>query len=109
MAGAKQRMEDNFNNMSIDELKDIINNKSDDYKPDAIEMVIQILEDRRVEVVRNKPKIKIENSTREVHLTGFNIPFEDMVGFIFKWTLASIPTALFFGLIIYILSTITNQ
>ena len=92
----------------IDELKDIIKNKSDDYKPDAIEMAIQILEDKRVEVVKHKPKIKIEDSTREVHLTGINIPFGEMVEFIFKWTLASIPTALFFGLIIFILSWIIN-
>ena len=109
MSDDNQKMKDNFNNMSIDELKDIIKNKSDDYKPDAIEMAIQILEDRRVKGFKHKPKIQIEDSTREVHLTGINLPFGEMVEFIFKWTLASMPTALFFGLIIFILSWITNK
>ena len=103
------QMIEKFSNMPIRELEDIVNNKSDEYEEEAFRTAKRILKERGVEGDKPKPKIKIEDSTREVHLTGFNIPFEDMVGFIFKWTLASIPTALFFGLIIFILSWITNK
>ena len=103
MADDNQTMVDNFNNMPIEELEDIVNNKSDDYNKDAIKVASRILKERGVAIAKPKPKIKIEDSNREVHLTGINIPFGDMVEFIFKWTFASIPTALFIFVIVYLL------
>ena len=67
MAGDNQKMIDNFNNMPIEELENIVNNKSDDYNKDAIKVAYRILKERGVAVAKPKPKIKIEDSTREVH------------------------------------------
>ena len=49
------------------------------------------------------------HNNQNVTVTDIKMEFGAMVEFIFKWTLASIPTALFFGLIIFILLWITNQ
>jgi len=105
MAGDNQKMIDNFNNMPIEELENIVENyytdKSDEYEMEAIKTAERILKQRRGEKL--KPEIKIEDSTREVHLTGINMPFDDMVIFIFKWTIASIPTAMFIYGIVYLI------
>ena len=47
MAVDNQKMEDNFNNIPIEELVDIVNNKSDDYDKDAIKMAYRILKERQ--------------------------------------------------------------
>jgi len=110
MAGDNQKMIDNFNNMSINSLENIVanyyENISDEYEEQAIKIAERILKERGVE--KPKPEIKIEDSTREVHLTGINIPFGDMVEFIFKWTFASIPTALFIFVIVYLITNALN-
>jgi len=33
-------------------------------------------------------KTTIKNETQEVKITGFNMPFWDMVAFMFKWMIA---------------------
>ena len=101
MAVDKQKMEDNFNNIPIEELVDIVNNKSDDYDKEALNVAYKILKERQG--VESKPtnNIIIEESTRQVHLTDIRMDFGDMVLFIFKWTLASIPTAVVMGFLYY--------
>ena len=112
MADDNQKMIDAFTNMPSEQLEAIVKNKSDDYKEDALKVAYQILKERGASVAnatsvpKAKPKIKIEDSNREVQLTGIDIPFGIMVEFIFKWTIASIPTALFIYLIVYLLMII---
>ena len=43
---------------------------------------------------------KIED--KSVYVKGFRMPFGEMVTFIFKWTMASIPTAIFLAILFLI-------
>ena len=91
MAVDKQKMEDNFNNIPIEELADIINNKPDDYDEDAIKMAYKILKERQWAGSKPTENITIEDATREVHLTDIRMPFMSMVMFMVKWAIATIP------------------
>ena len=50
MADDNQTMVDNFNNMPIEELEDIVNNKSDEYEEEAIRTAKRIFNDRKEEL-----------------------------------------------------------
>ena len=39
---------------------------------------------------------------KSVHVKSFDMPFGEMVAFIFKWTMASIPTAIFLAILFLI-------
>ena len=108
MAGDNQKMIDNFNNMSNTKLENIIanyyENISDEYEEQAIKIAERILKERGVE--KPKPEIKIEDSTREVHLTGINMPFIDMVIFMVKWGIATIPAFIILFIIGFIVAGI---
>ena len=41
-----------------------------------------------------------------VYVKGFRMPFVEMVTFIFKWTMASIPTAIFLAILFLIFTAI---
>ena len=41
-----------------------------------------------------------------VNVKSFDMPFGDMVGFIFKWVMASIPTAIFLAILLAIFTAI---
>ena len=41
-----------------------------------------------------------------VNVKSFDMPFGDMVGFIFKWVMASIPTAIFLAILFGIITAI---
>ena len=41
-----------------------------------------------------------------VYVKGFRMPFGEMVTFIFKWTMASIPTAIFLAILFLIFTAI---
>ena len=45
-------------------------------------------------------------SPRAVHVKSFDMPFGDMVGFIFKWVMASIPTAIFLAILLAMFTAI---
>ena len=47
-----------------------------------------------------------EEKERTVHVKSFDMPFGDMVGFIFKWVMASIPTAIFLAILFAIFTAI---
>ena len=51
-----------------------------------------------------KQEQKIEE--KSVHVKSFDMPFGDMVGFIFKWAMASIPTAIFLAILFAIFTAI---
>jgi hypothetical protein len=50
------------------------------------------------------PEGKVGSTTRTVHVKSFDMPFGDMVLFIFKWVMASIPTAIFLAILFAIIS-----
>ena len=62
-----------------------------------------------VSIERLKKKVK-ENQQKieekSVYVKGFSMPFRDMVTFIFKWTMASIPTAIFLAILFAIFTAI---
>ena len=43
-----------------------------------------------------------------VDINSFDMPFEEMVAFIFKWTMASIPTAIFLAILFLIFTAIIS-
>ena len=62
-----------------------------------------------------EPQIKAEKEHQEqkiedksVYVKGFSMPFEEMVAFIFKWTMASIPTAIFLAILFLIFTAIIS-
>ena len=57
-----------------------------------------------------KTKQNEDPKIQSVKIKDIEMPFGSMVGFIFKWTFASIPTALFIFVIVYLLqSWISNN
>ena len=58
----------------------------------------------KAEVQRKEQQQKIEDQS--VHVKSFDMPFGDMVGFIFKWAMASIPTAIFLAILFLIFTAI---
>ena len=66
---------------------------------------------KKTERQRVEEQQKIEDKSvyvkdGSVHVKSFDMPFEDMVGFIFKWTMASIPTAIFLAILFAIITAI---
>ena len=61
-------------------------------------------EKEAVEQRRKEQQQKIED--KSVYVKSFDMPFEEMVGFIFKWTMASIPTAIFLAILFFIFTAI---
>ena len=53
---------------------------------------------------RNEQQQKIEDQS--VHVISFDMPFGEMVAFIFKWAMASIPTAIFLAILFAIITAI---
>ena len=53
---------------------------------------------------REELQQKIED--KSVYVKGFRMPFGEMVTFIFKWTMASIPTAIFLAILLAIFTAI---
>ena len=51
--------------------------------------------ERTQSVAEADEELQQKNEDKSVYVKGFNMPFEEMVTFIFKWTMASIPTAIF--------------
>ena len=47
-----------------------------------------------------------EVKERIVHVKSFDMPFGEMVAFIFKWAMASIPTAIFLAILFLIFTAI---
>ena len=90
MAGDSKKLKDNFNDMPIEELENIIENyytdKSDEYEMEAIRTAEFLLKQRRGE----KGGIKIED---------IQMPFGSMVIFMVKWAIASIPAFIILFLI----------
>ena len=43
---------------------------------------------------------------KSVHVKSFDMPFGEMVAFIFKWAMASIPTAIFLAILFLIFTAI---
>ena len=54
-----------------------------------------------VGVARARERLKIED--KSVHVKSFDMPFGDMVGFMVKWALASIPAFIILFIIFGIL------
>ena len=49
-----------------------------------------------------------EIKDKSVYIKGFSMPFGEMVAFIFKWTMASIPTAIFLAILFLIFTAIIS-
>ena len=45
---------------------------------------------------------------KSVFVKNFDMPFGDMVAFVFKWTMASIPTAIFLAILFLIFTAIIS-
>ena len=58
----------------------------------------------KAEVQRKEQQQKIEEQS--VHVKSFDMPFGEMVAFIFKWAMASIPTAIFLAILFLIFTAI---
>ena len=61
-------------------------------------------EKEAVEQRRKEQQQKIEDQS--VYVKGFRMPFGEMVTFIFKWTMASVPTAIFLAILFLIFTAI---
>ena len=66
-------------------------------------------------IKKTEPQIKAESQhakqqqkieDKSVHVKSFDMPFVEMVTFIFKWTMASIPTAIFLAILFAIITAI---
>ena len=55
---------------------------------------------------RKEPGIPQTQSATRVVLTGVDMPFSQMAAFIFKWSLAAIPTILFWLILVILLRQI---
>jgi len=51
-------------------------------------------------------ELQQKNEDKSVYIKGFRMPFGEMVTFIFKWTMASIPTAIFLAILFAIITAI---
>ena len=51
-------------------------------------------------------ELQQKNEDKSVYIKGFRMPFGEMVTFIFKWTMASIPTAIFLAILFFIFTAI---
>ena len=60
----------------------------------------------RTQSVAEAEEPQQKNEDKSVYVKGFNMPFEEMVTFIFKWTMASIPTAIFLAILFAIITAI---
>ena len=56
----------------------------------------------KIKVEEEFDKLQKEIKDKSVYVKGFSMPFGDMVTFIFKWTMASIPTAIFLAILFLI-------
>ena len=59
-----------------------------------------------IKVEEEFDKLQKEIKDKSVYVKGFSMPFGDMVTFIFKWTMASIPTAIFLAILFAIITAI---
>jgi hypothetical protein len=59
---------------------------------------------QKTKEIQQKIEEKIED--KSVYVKGFRMPFGEMVTFIFKWTMASIPTAIFLAILLAIFTAI---
>jgi hypothetical protein len=102
----------NFENKPTEELLDIWQkNDRTAYREEALEAIRQILVDRKCEVPPQNQFVVpiIEHATfQNVALTDINIPFWDMVWFMLKWSVASIPAALIVGFFTFHLWPLVN-
>ena len=62
--------------------------------------------EQRTQEIKEHQEQKIED--KSVFVKNFDMPFEDMVTFIFKWTMASIPTAIFLAILFLIFTAIIS-
>jgi hypothetical protein len=57
-------------------------------------------------IINQKQQQRIEE--KSVYVKSFDMPFGEMVAFIFKWTMASIPTAIFLAILFLIFTAIIS-
>ena len=62
----------------------------------------------KIKVEEEFDKLQKEIKDKSVYVKGFRMPFGDMVTFIFKWTMASIPTAIFLAILFLIFIAIST-
>ena len=78
------------------------NKNPDKYGGKAREPDNESIERPQKKVKENQQKIE----DKSVYVKGFRMPFGEMVTFIFKWTMASIPTAIFLAILFAIFTAI---
>ena len=78
------------------------NKNPDKYGGKAREPDNKSIERPQKKVKENQQKIE----DKSVYVKGFRMPFVEMVTFIFKWTMASIPTAIFLAILFAIFTAI---
>ena len=62
--------------------------------------------ERVQEDIEKREKLQQKIEDKSVYVKGFRMPFGEMVAFIFKWTMASIPTAIFLAILLAIFTAI---
>ena len=60
----------------------------------------------QIKAESQRAKQQQKNEDKSVYVKGFRMPFGEMVTFIFKWTMASIPTAIFLAILLAIFTAI---
>jgi hypothetical protein len=81
---------------------DEFNENPTDYGARAKTLVEEQARDQRIKEREDK-SVYIKDG---VDINSFDMPFGEMVAFIFKWTMASIPTAIFLAILFLIFTAI---
>ena len=68
----------------------------------------QKIQKEKAEQIRKEREEKSVYIKGGVDVKGFSMPFGEMVAFIFKWTMASIPTAIFLAILFLIFTAIIS-
>lgn len=78
----------------------------DSYSPEAIQVILSEHCRRNLPVpaITQSDQIPSKPATSQVVINGIEIPFRKMAGLIFKWSLATIPTILFWYIIVGFIS-----
>ena len=83
-----QKMKDMFNNIPLNELEDIINNKSSDYAPDTIELAKSIYKKRAEEIGLNEEeKFVLTEQSHQYNAGNYLIKFQRQFYNGFIWSI----------------------
>ena len=76
------------------------------FKPEAQIKAESKYKERVQKDIEKREELQQKIKDKSVYVKGFRMPFGEMVTFIFKWTMASIPTAIFLAILLAIFTAI---